>query len=285
MSFPTLGAYCKNGTAMTIRFFPPQPPLAGVVTRYYVHDAGALSMVSSSWRIVPDGEVKLIFPYRGGIGCRIGDRDRWHPESRLIISGMRDTPGELRFPTGVAAAVAVLRPDALYRLTGIPQHEITNRTLDGEEILGPLARDCQQRLADAASAEDRVREIGQTLGRLLQRAARSDSPFDYALERIRRSDGRVRVDQLARELGWSRKRITRAFADRVGFSPKRLSSILRFHAVYNHITRTPPERRDGRLIYDYYFDQSHFLKEFKRYSGITPRSYEPHTDYGRFYIP
>lgn len=179
----------------------------------------------------------------------------------------------------------MLRPDALYRLTGIPQRGITNRTLDGEEILGPFARECQQRLADAASAEDRVREIGHTLGRLLQRAARSDSPFDHALERIRRSHGRVRVDQIARELGWSRKRISRAFTERVGFPPKRLSSILRFHAVYNHMTRTPLERRDGRLIYDYYFDQSHFLKVFKRYSGITPRSYEPHTDYGRFYIP
>jgi AraC-like DNA-binding protein len=39
------------------------------------------------------------------------------------------------------------------------------------------------------------------------------------------------------------------------------------------------------LIYEYYFDQSHFLKDFKRYAGITPRSYESHTDYGRFYIP
>jgi AraC-like DNA-binding protein len=270
---------------MTIRFFRPELPLAGVVTRYYAHDAGALSMASSRWRIVPDGEVKLIFPYRGGIACSIGDRSRWHPESRLIISGMRDTPGELRFPSGVAAVVAVLRPDALYRLTGIPQREITNRTLDGEELFGALAREWQQRLADAASPEDRLREIEQTLRRLLQRVARSDSTFDHALKRIRRSDGRVRVDRLARELGWSRKRIARAFGERVGLSPKRLSGILRFHTVYNHITRTPVERRDDRLIYDYYFDQSHFLKDFKRYAGITPRSYEPHTDYGRFYIP
>ncbi len=285
MSPATLGVYCKNGTPMSIRFFRAQPSLADVVTRFYVHEAGAPSMATSRWRIVPDGEVKLIFPYQGGIGCSIGPVRRWHSESRVIVSGMRDTPGELQFPAGVAAAVAVLRADALHRLTGVPQGEIVNCTLDGEELLGRVARDWQQQLADATSPTERVHRLERMLLQLLRRADRRDASFDHALTQLGRTDGRLRVDRLARELGWSRQRLTRSFRERVGLSPKQVAGVLRFHAVYKHLTRTPPERRDGRVIYDYYFDQSHFLKDFRRYSGITPRSYEPDADYGRFYIP
>lgn len=270
---------------MTIRFYRPPASLAGLVTRFYVHDVAPSAMGASRWRIVPDGEVKLIFPYQGGIGCTIGDGERWHPESRLIVSGMRDAPGELRFPAGVGAVVAVLRGDALHRLTGVPQLEITNRTLDGAELFGRVARLSEQELLDAKSATARVQLLGELLQQLMRPTHRDDASFDYALTRLYRAHGRLRVDGLARELGWSRRRLTRAFGDRVGLSPKRVAGVLRFHRVYKHLTRTPPERVDRRIIYDHYFDQSHFLKDFRRYSGTTPRSYEPDADYGRFYVP
>ena len=49
--------------------------------------------------------------------------------------------------------------------------------------------------------------------------------------------------------------------------------------------RSPVERRDDKIIYDHYHDQSHFLKEFGRYSSLPPRAYRAANDYGRFYIP
>ena len=66
--------------------------------------------------------------------------------------------------------------------------------------------------------------------------------------------------------------------------PKALANILRFHAVYKRIRRSA----DGRYalqIQDHYFDQSHFLKAFKQFAGVTSRKYSGIRDYGLVYIP
>ena len=61
--------------------------------------------------------------------------------------------------------------------------------------------------------------------------------------------------------------------------------MLRFHAVYKLVRSTAAGSRHPGLIYDYYYDQAHFLKDFKRYSGSAPSGYLRASDYGRFYIP
>jgi hypothetical protein len=129
---------------MTIRFFRPHDALRGIVARLYVHDSEAPEIAGQRWLIVPDGELKLIFPYRGAIGCSIGGTESLHPESRLIVSGMRDRPGHLRFPGTVGAVGVILHAHAIHRLTGIPQHEIANRTLDGEDATGAVVAEMRQ---------------------------------------------------------------------------------------------------------------------------------------------
>ena len=93
----------------------------------------------------------------------------------------------------------------------------------------------------------------------------------------------MRIEALAESLGWSRRQLERKFLARVGVGPKSLASIFRFHTVYKRIRQS----RDGRYgdLVRHYFDQSHFVKEFKRYSGLTPTTYFRVNDYGRVYIP
>jgi hypothetical protein len=63
-----------------------------------------------------------------------------------------------------------------------------------------------------------------------------------------------------------------------------LAGVLRFHAVYRQLREVST---GSGLIYDYYYDHSHFLKDFKRYTGGTLRAYlnDRGHDYGRLYIP
>ena len=74
------------------------------------------------------------------------------------------------------------------------------------------------------------------------------------------------------------------FSIRVGVTPKNLASVFRFHAAYKRI-RTVPDGRYGMVALDHYYDQSHFIRDFKRFTGMTPRLYAQTADYGRFYIP
>ena len=249
-----------------------------------MHDSQEPAITGRPWFIVPDGDIKLIFPFRGDIECTIGGATRLHRTSRIIVSAMRTAPGHLAFPQGVGAIGVILQPEAAYRLLGVPMHELRNRTFEGVELLGRDCRQWQDRMMDAMSVEDRVGRMQIGLRELLGRRKDCDPIVEHAVVRIRRSNGRLRIDDLARETGWSRRHLDRMFQARVGVSPKGLASICRFNAVYR-LLRNASAKEIASVIYDHYYDQAHFLKDFRRYSGFTPRAYLQASDYGRFYIP
>lgn len=297
---------------MSIQFFQPWPSLRDVIARIYAHQSPALEVAEPRWLIVPDGDIKLIFPFEGDIACTIGDTTRRHRAARVIVSGMRTLPGRLEFPEGVAAIGVIIRPEAIYRLIDIPHHELSNRTLDGEEVLGPaIARGWADDWLNAGGLAAQVERIQAAIhARLIALAGRvrREPAFEHAVRRLRQSSGRVRIEALAEEVGWSRRHFARRFHERAGVSPSALSGVLRFHAVYKrlrdvtagaanaaHAANAASASYTGRalpavasgLIYDYYYDHSHFLKDFKRYTGATPRVYlrDSGHDYGRLYIP
>jgi len=266
-----------------IRFFRPCTALADVVSRIYTHESGPIEPGDLRWLIVPDGEVKLIFPVRGDIRCTIGETGRLHRTSRLIFSGIRTSPGHLAFPDGVDAIGVIIRPEAAYRLVDVPHDQLTNRTLDAEDVFGAAARRWQEELANLPTMEARVSAIQRVLCTWLARRDRRERAFEWAVRHLARHEGRVRIEALARELGWSRRHLERRFRQRLGVGPKSLAGILRFHAVYKCLRGASGSY--GRLIQAHYYDQSHFLKDFRRYTGLTPRSYADEHDYGRLYIP
>ncbi len=73
------------------------------------------------------------------------------------------------------------------------------------------------------------------------------------------------VVELSEKVSWSSRQMNRYFNAQFGFSPKEFLKIVRFKSSYNHISKG--------LLYpeNEYFDQSHFIKEVKRYSGVTPK--------------
>lgn len=269
---------------MAVRFFQPWPELRGVVARLYSHEAdeGGVSG-HRPWLIVPDGEIKLIFPTRGEISCTIGERQRMHGASRLIVSGMRSHPGALLFHGTVEAIGVIIRPEAAYRLFDVPHDELANCTLDGEEVFGAAARRWQKRLAELPTTEERIASLQRQLCAWLRRRERRDPLYEFAVRRLRSAQGCLKIERLAREVGWSRRTLERRFQERAGVGAKALADILRFQAVYRRLRS--PHVRYAEVAGDRYFDQSHFLKAFKRYTGTTPRSYAATADYGRLYIP
>lgn len=121
-------------------------------------------------------------------------------------------------------------------------------------------------------------------GRWLSRRERRDRAYEYAVRRVRHAEGSIRIEDVARQLGWSRRHLERRFREYLGVGPKTFAAILRFHAAYKRLRHASPNRY-GDAIGHAYFDQSHFLKEFKRFTGTTPRGYTPEADYGSLYIP
>lgn len=125
-----------------------------------------------------------------------------------------------------------------------------------------------ERLDAAATWTDRF-ALAETL--IVRRHAASapvDPEIAWAWRRIARSRGRARVDRLAADLGWSRKRLWSRFQSQLGLPPKRAARLVRFdHAVHRLVAGqgAAAVAADGG-----YTDQSHLHRDVRSFTGLTP---------------
>jgi AraC-like DNA-binding protein len=78
------------------------------------------------------------------------------------------------------------------------------------------------------------------------------------------------VSQLEKETGYSARWLNKKFLEHLGTGPKNLSEIVRFKQFYQAYSTGAELKMLKEHIYHNYYDQSHFIKAFKRFTGSTP---------------
>lgn len=97
-----------------------------------------------------------------------------------------------------------------------------------------------------------------------------------------RSSGCVTVDEIAEDTGYTARYIDKLFHEKTGLSPKQFAKIIRFQAAVSALNN-PSGRSLTEIAADLgYFDQSHFVHEFKKYIGLTPKKYQSQLENNSF---
>jgi len=256
---------------LRFRVFDPSPPLRAYISRLWVLE-GRYGADSQAFKhISPNGMLKMILIYRGQVRSGIESQSTVHRESSLAVVGQTVDPAIVD-PVGEFGTIGIeFHPAGIYRLFPFALSELTNRFHDGDDVFGREGRELRERAAEVDSVEEKIRAIETFLLRKLANAGRENRVTEYAATRIVNANGLLRIEELCRDTGYSRRHLTRLFHEHVGIGPKELARISRFQAIYQRIST-------GRLtdmdeLYDFYYDQSHFAKEFRRLTGMTPRQF------------
>lgn len=169
-------------------------------------------------------------------------------------------------------AVQILfKPYGAFKLLGVPQRYFCNQGTD-VQLLFPETASLTAQLREVANSP--VAAISLLEAWLLKRlptTIKTDvSGVAYACEQIQKKRGVLRIEELSHDMGMSTTTLGDQFRDKVGLSPKAFSRIVRF----NHINNFISQHRSiswQELVYAFgFFDQNHFIKEFKRFYGSTP---------------
>jgi transcriptional regulator GlxA family with amidase domain len=94
------------------------------------------------------------------------------------------------------------------------------------------------------------------------------------------------VDELARALAVSPRWLERRFQSAVGVTPKRLGRLVRFRRALADLD-ADPERAGVAVALDHgYYDQAHFIAEFRAFAGDAPRRFVEHrlAELTRFFV-
>ncbi|WP_437500915.1 helix-turn-helix domain-containing protein [Sorangium sp. So ce1099] len=267
----------------------PPPPLARFVSQLWYYATPELPHVLE--RVLPSGAVNLLINIAE-------DELRWYDDPTA--------------PTGVAAAGGAPSPARCHRLRGIAvcgahAEHITIDTAEQREIIGAeftpggafpffgpdvealggahvsleaiWGREAdlvRERVLEAKSPEARLRALESALAvRLLRPRAppARDPAVDFALAAFADPSRACTVADVTGQLGMSAKRFIRSFTEQVGLTPKRYCRVRRFQQVISAIERGERVSWAGVAAACGYYDQAHFIHDFRAFAGLTPTEY------------
>lgn len=164
-------------------------------------------------------------------------------------------------------------PGGLFRLLGFSLSEMVDGSFDAEDIFGKNIREVNYRLQESKTFDD-IKDIVESF--LLQqvKTLKPALPVDIAFLELMRSEGKIPIEKLASISCLSLRQFERKCKDRIGFPPKLFARIVRFSKAYrlrenfSHMSWTSIAYECG------YFDQMHFIRDFKEFAGVPPRIIE-----------
>jgi AraC-like DNA-binding protein len=248
---------------------PPAPPLRPYIEHYWAVTPAPGESLDLRVDVFVDGRADLIFnfgaPYTreviGGAAVSVAtsnlDAQRAYP-IRITQRGAMATCG-VRFQLG-----------GLAPFTDVSLRDFTGQTPPPVAVFG----DAVLRLEDSLRADpDLDARAGHLdaffLGMLLGSPSRTR--VARALEHLRGGGGSVAEASAAAKV--SARQLDRLFAQHVGLSPKTVARVLRFQTALRGLMRDPNCALARLAAACGYFDQSHFIKDFRKFTGGVPRGY------------
>ena len=222
-------------------------------------------------RHFPTGWLNLVVhlgaPYR-----RVDERGT-EPFTATCFSGQALRPYVVEAPPGATSVLGVrLRPLGAYALLGHPLDVLTGDTVDLESLVSAAAHELGDACAAALTPEARVRAAAGWIRRRVVHGPAPDPPVAWMVRQLGRSRGTVRVRALHESVSWSRARLTRAFREQVGVTPKAYARLERFRHAMTLMT-DPAATLPTIALAAGYYDQPHLNAEFRALAGVTPGAY------------
>lgn len=270
---------------MVLRHIQPHPQLRQYVDKMWAFESEGRAPQEDMKLIVPNGSPKLTIPYRNGVSGSNKDGFRLVKESSIIFIGMCNVPTVVDLENDAPHGNIGIEfsPLGAYRLFRLRHAEMKNKIFIIDEILGRSAREIQEIIANTESVDKKIQILQTFLIRLLTRSEQ-DQILDYCIQQIKNSKGMMNVSDLASKTGYSTKWIYEKFMEKVGLSPKSLSSIIRFSQFYEQWARQPESDFFNKDLRNYFYDQSHFIKDFKRFTGLSPLKFAAsENEFGRIF--
>jgi len=204
------------------------------------------------------------------------------------VSGVRTRPITIPSGTGSRMLVVAFKRGKAFPFYPFPLSELTDTVVEADIVFGRKFHDLREQLLAARSIE-RMFQLME--GFLLQQARNapwediSTRCIDYALSSIIHRPRPQRLHQLSDEIGYSQKHFIHLFRQQVGVSPKQYLRIMRFQKAICAIENNEFIQWSQIALENGYYDQAHFIQDFKHFSGFTPNEYIKRKTTTLNYIP
>ncbi|HEY9256706.1 helix-turn-helix transcriptional regulator [Chitinophaga sp.] len=252
---------------MRYETIPPPPHLAHIIRFFWVMEGE----VGYTHHNMADACVEMLFHYRG---C-FDEIDNLGERSRSFTAGLHGATHVLRHYTidaGFSIFGVYFYPQAIPLLFSLPASELTNDTAELRYLLKSAGTQLEEEIMEAGNDQERCRIICRFTEQRLAAHYTIELPVFAAIRHIIHHKPAGSISELARQYYLSERQFERQFKQYAGLSPKLFSRIIRFQAATSFYKRDVMSLAGIALECGYY-DQSHFINDFKAFSGLHPKQF------------
>ncbi|MEU0464555.1 AraC family transcriptional regulator [Amycolatopsis sp. NPDC006131] len=245
----------------------PHPQLRPAITRYIGYTQHGVTL--GTHRGLPSRHVTLVISLAEPIRFTGMPRPDQSPgRFTAAVGGMHTAPALIAqdtFQSGIHVEIDPLAVPALFHVSAA---DLSGCVVDLAE-LGP--KHLAEQLAEAPTWADRFGILDDAFrGALADR--RPAREVGWAWRRLTAAGGLIRVEDLAAEVGWSRRHFAERFRRELGLPPKQAARVLRFERAISRLREAPTDLATLAVDCGFY-DQAHLSNEWRALAGCTPRTW------------
>lgn len=258
---------------MKLNYYAIDPPryLAGIVRYFWVLEGSQLNGIPFLHRSFADCSAEFIFYYKGAFDVQISTNPTIKT-FRSGISGHASLPRRFETSSDFGMLGVYLYPFAIPQLADLPASALTNEMVDVSTLFGLEGLLLEEKVLAAKNNLERVRIVSQFIKQKIDRAKDREPLLQQTIKQIVDGTEPLSISELRNDFYLSVRQFERKFKEQSGFSPRAFLNIARFSAL---IKSTEKHRTNlTRMAYDRgFYDQSHFIHNFRQFSGYSPSQY------------
>lgn len=257
---------------MNYQTFQPHPDLEALVKCHWTLEVPA-EKDAQRQRIIPDGCIELIFILGDDIK-RFTSGDEFIIQPRAMVLGQITEPFFVE-PTGYVNSFAVrFYPYGFANLVSAPIKNLANKETPLELLFGESpSKELEQKIIHAKDTKGRIEMIeGFLLSKLIDKGT-IDGIVKTTIDTLFSTRGSTAINAILKDDLSKRRQLERKFLNQIGISPKQLGRVVRLQAALKMLLQQQPESFTRIAYESEYYDQAHFIKDFKEFTGTTPTGF------------
>lgn len=228
---------------------------------------------SEKQRIIPDGCMELIF-------ILADDIKRYTSETDFIIQPRAMVVGQITEPFTIQPLAHVhcfgtrFYPYGLANFIKTPLKNLENKETPIAALFGEtMANELEQKIIMAKDTSERIALVESFLQGMLNEQDTIDHIVKSTVDALLATSGSSTIKDILKEDLSKRRQLERKFFKQIGMSPKQLGKVMRLQTALK-LLLSPKTESFTKIAYESeYYDQNHFIKDFKEFTGTTPKEF------------
>ncbi|MFD1385130.1 helix-turn-helix domain-containing protein [Rhodanobacter aciditrophus] len=238
----------------TLGFHHQVTPFSRACAQYYTHEVS--KDADQKIVIVPDGTIDILF--------KISDSS---VDSHVCGAVKKATLR--RFNQGCSYFGVRLKPGTANKLIDLPIDIITEDCIESNNILKDVEK-LKEGFINSRSFKEKVFLFEEYLNLNINDDTPTSSLVSFVLEYIHKKNGELKMKELSELTHYTSNYIYKCFLKETGVSPKHYARVVRFQSCLNLFKESSKTNLTGIASESGYYDQAHFINEFKEFTSFTP---------------